>query len=139
MSTTKHLDTAIAILGGGKSCKSRRKDEIVLTDLGDKGVAVQVNGRQVQVAPDMRSAEVDASRLEQALKKRHRKEAESKHVAPTAKVPLFDTEEAVMDAAIASQRARPVVAQTQDGQYALCSRRTARKMGWSVLCRIWGG
>ena len=49
MSTTKHLDTAIAILGGGKTRKSR-KNEIVLTDLGDQGVAVQVNGRQVHVA-----------------------------------------------------------------------------------------
>lgn len=44
MSTTKRLDTAIAILGGGKGRKPR-KNEIVLTDLGDQGVAVQVNGR----------------------------------------------------------------------------------------------
>jgi hypothetical protein len=132
MSTTKHLDTAIAILGGGKASKSR-KNEIVLTDLGDQGVAVQVNGRQVHVAADMESARADAARREAVMKKRT-----AKLVLQDTKIKLYDSREAVMDAAVNSQRARPVVAQTQDGRYALCCRSTARRMGWTLLCRLWG-
>lgn len=134
MSTTKHLDTAIAILGGGKARKPR-KNEIVLTDLGDQGVAVQINGREVHVANDMGSVRADAARREAVMKKRS-----TKQVVPQqdAKIKLYDSEEAVMDAAVDSQRARPVVAQTQDGRYALCCRSTARRMGWTLLCRLWG-
>ncbi|WP_322469252.1 hypothetical protein SOM08_15245 [Hydrogenophaga sp. SNF1] len=133
MSTTKHLDTAIAILGGGKTRKSR-KNEIVLTDLGDQGVAVQVNGRQVHVAADMESARADAARREAVMMKKR----SAKQVQQDTKIKLYDSEEAVMDAAVNSQRARPVVAQTPDGRYALCCRSTARRMGWTLLCRLWG-
>lgn len=134
MSTTKHLDTAIAILGGGKPRKPR-KNEIVLTGPGDKDVAVQVNGREVSVAPDMESAKLDAERREAALKKRSAQQVVPKH---DNKIEIYDSEEAVMDAAVNSLRARPVVAQTQDGRYALCCRSTARRMGWTLLCRLWG-
>ncbi len=52
---------------------------------------------------------------------------------------FFTTEDAVMDAAIQSGRARPSIAQLPDGTYALCSRKTARKNGWVFLCRLWTG
>lgn len=58
---------------------------------------------------------------------------------PANKPVFFTTEEEVMDAAIHSGRARPSIAQLPDGTYALCSRKTARRMGWTFLCRLWTG
>lgn len=52
---------------------------------------------------------------------------------------FFTTEDAVMEAAIQSGRARPSIAQLPDGTYALCSRKTAVKKGWTFLCRLWTG
>lgn len=56
----------------------------------------------------------------------------------TTDIPLYDTEEAAMDAAVASERARPVIASTPQGQFAVCSRKTAYARGWKVECRLWG-
>lgn len=58
---------------------------------------------------------------------------------PANKPAFFATEEEVMDAAIQSGRARPSIAQLPDGTYALCSRKTAIKKGWTFLCRLWTG
>ena len=58
--------------------------------------------------------------------------------ATTTDIPLYDTEEAAMDAAVASERARPVIASTPQGQFAVCSRKTAYARGWKVECRLWG-
>lgn len=49
---TRHLDVAIAILGGGKKRKKRSKATVInLYDLGPAGVSVQVNGREIEVCP----------------------------------------------------------------------------------------
>lgn len=82
----------------------------------------------------MESAKADAVRREAAMKKRP-----AKQVQQDTKIKLYDSEEAVMDAAVSSQHARPVIAQTEDGRYALCCRSTARRMGWALLCRLWRG
>ena len=54
---TRHLDTALAILGAGrKAPRKPRGDVINLYDMGAVGVSVQVNSKEVWLAPDMESA-----------------------------------------------------------------------------------
>jgi fructose-specific component phosphotransferase system IIB-like protein len=63
MSKTKHLDGAIAALSNKASAKrAARKAQvnIVLYDLGATGASVQVNGKEVWLAPDMARARADA-------------------------------------------------------------------------------
>lgn len=63
MSKTKHLDGAIAALSNKASAKrAPRKVQvnIVLYDLGATGTSVQVNGKEVWLAPDMARARADA-------------------------------------------------------------------------------
>lgn len=59
---TRHLDTALAILGAGKNNRKPRGQTIDLYDLGKDGVSVQVNGKEVWLAPDMARAREDAQR-----------------------------------------------------------------------------
>jgi nicotinamide mononucleotide (NMN) deamidase PncC len=69
MTDTRHLDTAIAILGGGKTKrKPNGTTYITLYDLGATGVSVQVNTKEVWLAPDMEQARADAKRREVALR-----------------------------------------------------------------------
>lgn len=63
MADTRHLDTAIAILKGGK--RRKRENVITLVDLGAVGVSVQVNGKEVWLAPDMAQARADATRRQE--------------------------------------------------------------------------
>lgn len=62
MTDTRHLDTAIAILGGGKAPRKPRTNVINLYDLGADGVSVQVNAKEVWLAPSMERARADAER-----------------------------------------------------------------------------
>ena len=66
---TRHLDTAIAILGGGKARTKRSTGTVInLYDLGQHGVSVQVNAKEVWLAPDMARARADAERRAVALR-----------------------------------------------------------------------
>jgi len=59
---TRHLDTAISILsGGGKPKRKAPAPQIHLVTLNE-GVSVQVNGREVWLAPSMERALEDAER-----------------------------------------------------------------------------
>lgn len=65
MSKTKHLDGAIAALShkpGTERAKRKAQVNIILYDLGATGVSVQVNNKEVWLAPDMTRAEEDADR-----------------------------------------------------------------------------
>lgn len=63
MSDTRHLDTAIAILGAGRTKTRKASGTIInLYDLGAAGVSVQVNGKEVWLAPDLGRARADAER-----------------------------------------------------------------------------
>ncbi len=68
MTDTRHLDTAIAILGGGKARRKPTGTVINLYDLGADGVSVQVNAKEVWLAPDMERARADAARRAVALR-----------------------------------------------------------------------
>lgn len=68
MTDTRHLDTAIAILGGGKTSRKPRANVINLYDLGATGVSVQVNNREVWLAPSMERARADAERRASAMR-----------------------------------------------------------------------
>ena len=64
MSKTRILDATIAALSNKQSAKrATRKAQVNITlyDLGT-GVSVQVNGKEVWLAPDMARAEEDADR-----------------------------------------------------------------------------
>lgn len=67
MTDTRHLDAAIAILGGGKR-RSRKQNIIHLVNLMPAGVSVQVDRKEVWLAPDMAQAREDAQRRQQRLK-----------------------------------------------------------------------
>lgn len=61
MTDTRHLDTALAILGAGrKQPRKPRPNTIDLYDLGPDGVSVQVNGKELWLAPDMAAARENA-------------------------------------------------------------------------------
>lgn len=52
--------------------------------------------------------------------------------------PVFvDTIEAAAEAIFDGQRARPCCAFTQEGKAVVCSARTARKNGWTIVNRAW--
>lgn len=57
----------------------------------------------------------------------------------TKLVPVFVTGniEAAQEAMFAAGRARPCACFTQDGQAVVCSARTARKNGWTIVARAW--
>ena len=57
----------------------------------------------------------------------------------TKLVPTFVTAniEAAQEAMFASNRARPCACYTPDGQAVVCSARTARKNGWTIVARTW--
>jgi hypothetical protein len=71
MSKTRHLDTAIGILSGRNTAKRCRQPGTVITlhDLGGIGVSVQVNQKEVWLAPNMPAARDDAT------SRKHRLEA----------------------------------------------------------------
>lgn len=54
-------------------------------------------------------------------------------------VPAFVTSnmEAATEALFNSGRARPCACTTPDGQAVVCSARTARKNGWTIVARAW--
>ena len=60
MTDTRHLDTALAILGAGKNNRKPRGNTIDLYDLGTDGVSVQVNGKELWLAPNMEAARANA-------------------------------------------------------------------------------
>lgn len=66
MTDTRHLDAAIAILKGNGKRKPRTQT-INLYDFGATGVSVQVNGKEVWLAPDMERARADALRRADAM------------------------------------------------------------------------
>lgn len=66
MSNTRHLDTALAILKAPKR-KTRTGTIITVYDLGSTGASVQVNQKEVWLAPDMVAARADAARRKTAL------------------------------------------------------------------------
>ncbi len=45
--------------------------------------------------------------------------------------------EAAAEAVFASGRARPCACFTADGRAVVCSARTARKNGWTIVARMW--
>lgn len=57
----------------------------------------------------------------------------------TKLVPTFVTGniDAAAEALFAAGRARPCCCVTQDGEAVVCSARTARKNGWTILARAW--
>lgn len=61
----------------------------------------------------------------------------------TKLVPVFidtngaDPIEAAAAAIFDGKRARPCCAYTQDGRAVVCSARTARKNGWTIVARTW--
>lgn len=61
----------------------------------------------------------------------------------TKLVPVFidtngaDPIEAAAAAIFDGKRARPACAYTQDGRAVVCSARTARKNGWTIVARTW--
>lgn len=57
----------------------------------------------------------------------------------TKLVPTFVTAdvEAAVEAMFMSNRARPCACFTQDGKAVVCSARTARKNGWTIVARAW--
>jgi hypothetical protein len=48
-----------------------------------------------------------------------------------------DPIEAAAKAIFDGKRARPTCAYTQDGRAVVCSARTARKNGWTIVARAW--
>lgn len=48
-----------------------------------------------------------------------------------------DPIEAAAAAIFESNRARPCCCYTQDGRAVVCSARTARKNGWTIVARTW--
>ena len=48
-----------------------------------------------------------------------------------------DPIEAAAAAIFDGKRARPACAYTQDGRAVVCSARTARKNGWTIVARTW--
>ena len=69
MSDTRHLDTAIRILSGGGKPKRKSSGTVInLYDFGSAGVSVQVNGKEVWLAPDITRARADADRRATALR-----------------------------------------------------------------------
>lgn len=64
-------------------------------------------------------------------------------VAATKLVPVFidingaDPVAAAAAAIFDGKRARPTCAFTQDGTAVVCSARTARKNGWTIVARTW--
>lgn len=64
---TRHLDRALAILRAPRTRKARTGTVITLYDLGKTGVSVQVNHKEVWLAPDMARARDDAQRRAQHL------------------------------------------------------------------------
>lgn len=68
MSDTRHLDTALAILKGtGIKRKARTGTVITVYDLGSTGASVQVNQKEVWLAPGMATARADAARRKVTL------------------------------------------------------------------------
>lgn len=59
--------------------------------------------------------------------------------ATTKLAPQFVTAnlEAAAEAIFASGRARPCCCVTQTGEAVVCSARTARKNGWTIVARAW--
>ena len=57
----------------------------------------------------------------------------------TKLVPTFVTTniEAAQEAMFLSGRARPCACFTQSGEAVVCSARTARKNGWTIVARAW--
>ena len=57
----------------------------------------------------------------------------------TKLVPTFVSSniEAAAEALFNANRARPCACYTQDGQAVVCSARTARKNGWTIVARAW--
>ena len=65
---TRHLDTALAILGAGRKATRRPKGTVITVyDLGTTGASVQVNSKEVWLAPDMARARADAARRKAAM------------------------------------------------------------------------
>ncbi|GAA6143677.1 hypothetical protein [Hydrogenophaga sp. 5NK40-0174] len=50
----------------------------------------------------------------------------------------FEDPAKAMDAALASNHIRVCIAVTAEGKYVVCSRKTARKYGWKLECRVYG-
>lgn len=66
---TRHLDTALAILGAGRKQTRRPKGTVITVyDLGDAGASVQVNSKEVWLAPSMERARADAERRASAMR-----------------------------------------------------------------------
>lgn len=69
--------------------------------------------------------------------------ATTTQIAATKLVPVFidtnaaDPIEAAAAAIFESNRARPCCCYTQDGRSVVCSARTARKNGWTIVARTW--
>lgn len=57
----------------------------------------------------------------------------------TKLVPTFVSSdlEAAAEAMFDGRRARPCACFTQDGRAVVCSARTARKHGWTIVARAW--
>lgn len=57
----------------------------------------------------------------------------------TKLVPTFATAniEAAAEAMFNANRARPCCCTTQSGEAVVCSARTARKNGWTIVARAW--
>lgn len=55
------------------------------------------------------------------------------NLAPTFVESVDQAAEAIFDGV----RARPCCAVTQDGRNVVCSARTARKNGWTIVIRAW--
>ena len=70
-------------------------------------------------------------------------QATTTQVAATKLVPVFidtngaDPIGAAAEALFNSNRARPCACYTQDGRAVVCSARTARKNGWTIVARTW--
>ena len=69
--------------------------------------------------------------------------ATTNQVATTKLVPVFidtnaaDPIQAAAAAIFDGKRARPCCCYTQDGRAVVCSARTARKNGWTIVARTW--
>jgi uncharacterized membrane protein len=84
-----------------------------------------------------------ASAVQAATQRTNAMNAANTQVAATKLAPVFiDTNGADPLAAAAAaifdgKRARPACAYTQDGRAVVCSARTARKNGWTIVARTW--
>lgn len=66
---TRHLDTAIAILGGGKAVRKLQSTVIHVYDLGPSDVRVHVRGKHVATKATKAEALADANRRADAIQK----------------------------------------------------------------------